>query len=152
MLKYSEIQATNFTQMSKKRITLKILLFLIFIDILETFTQFCFKKSALTESGFDVKAFGDIFIFLKGPFFSPFLWVGLLSVLLTFIIWSTILSKIDLSVAIPVCSFSYILVPLISIILLNEKVGILRWVGIFFILTGIIFVSISSKEKEEGVQ
>jgi undecaprenyl phosphate-alpha-L-ara4N flippase subunit ArnE len=137
--------------MFKKILTLRILLFLVFIDILETFTQFCFKKSVLTESGFDVKAFSDIIIFLKGPFSSPFLWVGLLSVFLIFIIWSTVLSKIDLSVAIPVCSFSYILVPLVSITLLNEKVGILRWAGIFFILTGIIFVSLSSKEKEEGI-
>ncbi len=148
MLKYTEIQAANFIKMPKKRITLKIFLILISTDFLETFIQLCFKKSALAASGFEVKAFWDVFIFLKGAFHSPFLWLGILSVLLTFIIWSTVLSRIDLSVAIPVCSFSYILVPLVSIIFLNEKIGILRWLGIILILIGIIFVSLSSKEKE----
>jgi drug/metabolite transporter (DMT)-like permease len=138
--------------MSKKRITPKILLFLIFCDILETVTQFCFKKSTLAGSGFEIRAFLDIFTFLKGPVFSPFLWAGLFSVLLTFIIWSTLLSKIDLSVAIPIASFSYILVPLVSIFFLNEKVMPLRWAGIFFILMGIIFVSLSSKEGEDTIK
>jgi undecaprenyl phosphate-alpha-L-ara4N flippase subunit ArnE len=134
--------------MFRKKLTLKILSFLIFADILETLVQFCFKRSALIEGGFNVKCFFDLVIFFKSVFSSPFLWFGLLSVLLTFIIWSTILSKIDLSVAIPIASFSYILVPLVSIIFLHEKIGILRWLGIFFILMGVISVSLSSKEKE----
>lgn len=134
--------------MFKKRITFKILLFLIFSDILETFTHYCFKRGALTESSLNVAVFSDIAIFLKGVFSSPYLWVGILSVMFTFIIWSTILSKIDLSVAVPVCSFSYILVPIVSIIFLHEKVDALRWIGICFILAGVIFVSLSSKEKE----
>jgi drug/metabolite transporter (DMT)-like permease len=50
-------------------------------------------------------------------------------------------------VAVPVASFSYILVPLASIIFLHEKIDMLRWFGIIFILMGIIFVSMSSKEK-----
>jgi undecaprenyl phosphate-alpha-L-ara4N flippase subunit ArnE len=71
---------------------------------------------------------------------------------LTFIIWSTILSKIDLSVAVPIASFSYILVPLVSIIFLHEKISALRWLGIFFILAGVIFVSLSSREKEANLE
>lgn len=134
--------------MFKKRITIKILLFLIFSDILETFTQFCFKKSALTVSALEIRNIQEVFIFLQGPLSSLFLWFGLLSVLLTFIIWSTILSKIDLSVAVPIASFSYILVPVVSVIFLHEKISIIRWLGIFFILIGVIFVSLSSKEKE----
>ena len=133
--------------MFKKKLTLKILLTLIFSDLLETFTQFCFKKSTFSQSEFYITKLLDIAIFLKAVFSSPFLWFALLSVLLTFILWSTILSKIDLSVAIPVCSFSYISIPLVSIIFLHEKISALRWVGIFFILVGVIFVSLSSKEK-----
>lgn len=135
--------------MLKKNLTLKILLFLVFSDILETFLQFCFKKSALTQAGFNIKVFSDIFSFLSGAFSSWFLWLGLLSVVLVFIIWSTVLSKIDLSVAVPVASFSYILVPLVSIIFLHEKITILRWIGILFILMGVIFVSLSSKERQD---
>ncbi|TRZ95518.1 hypothetical protein D4R78_03620 [bacterium] len=138
--------------MIKKKLTLNILLFLVFSDILETFTHFCFKKSALVGSGPDIKSFADVLFFLRVAFLSPFLWLGLFSVLLTFIIWSTILSKIDLSVAVPIASFSYILVPLVSIIYLHERISMLRWIGILIILSGVIFVCLSSKEKESLLQ
>lgn len=138
--------------MFRKRITATILLFLIFSDVLETITHFCFKKSTLAVSSLGVADLNSAFIFLKSVAFSPFLWLGFMSVGLTFIIWSTILSKIDLSVAVPVASFSYILVPLTSIIFLGEKINAERWLGIFFILIGIIFASISSKEKVSGAE
>jgi drug/metabolite transporter (DMT)-like permease len=130
--------------MAKKKITILILGCLVFSDILETFTHFCFKKSALSASTLDI---AQINILLQKVSASPFLWLGLLSVIATFIIWTTILSKIDLSVAVPVASFSYILVPLASIIFLHEKVVFLRWVGIGFILVGVIFVSLTSHEQ-----
>jgi len=132
----------------KKKLTARIFALLVFMDILETATHLCFKKSVLPEGGFYVANIVDLITFLKAAFFSPFLWLGLLSVLVTFVMWSTVLSKIDLSVAVPVCSFSYVLVPLVSIFFLGEQVNMLRWAGIFFILCGVIFVSLSSQEKE----
>jgi drug/metabolite transporter (DMT)-like permease len=138
--------------MFKKRITPVILLFLLLSDILETITHFCFKKSTFLVGDLSVAEFDHILFFLKTVTFSPFLWLGFISVGLTFIVWSTILSKIDLSVAVPVASFSYILVPLTSIIFLGEKINGLRWAGIACILIGIIFASISSKEKITGAE
>jgi len=135
----------------KKKITLIILLVLVGSDILETFTQFCFKKSALLGADFAVIDRADYAAFLATVFASPYLWIGLLSVSLTFVLWSTVLSKIDLSVAVPIASFSYILVPLVSIIFLGERIELLHWIGIIFILTGVIFVSSSSKEKEKEI-
>ncbi len=132
----------------KKRITLTILAFLILADILETFTQYCFKKSAFTGINLNTTDLLQLPGFFLNQATNPFLWIGLISVIVTFIIWSTILSKIDLSVAVPVASFSYILVPLISIFFLHEKVGLLRWIGILFILSGVIFVSLTSKEEK----
>jgi drug/metabolite transporter (DMT)-like permease len=133
--------------MFKKILTIKILLFLILTDILETFIQFCFKKGAISATGSNITNLNEAIIFVKTVLSSPFLWIAIFSVLVIFIIWSTILSKIDLSVAVPVASFSYILVPLTSIIFLHEKISALRWLGIFCILMGIIFTSLSSKEK-----
>jgi len=133
--------------MFKKKLTLKILLLLIASDILETAIQFFFKKSALAQHGFVVADPASSLVFLKAVFSSPFLWAGLLTVIMVFIIWSTVLSRIDLSVAVPIASFSYILVPLVSIIFLHEKITVLRWLGIFFILAGVVLVSLSSKER-----
>jgi drug/metabolite transporter (DMT)-like permease len=134
--------------LKKGNLTFKIFLFLVSVDFLETLTQFCFKKTALPESAFEINALADILVFLKLMLFSPFLWLGLVSVLFTFIIWSTILSHIDLSVAVPVCSFSYITIPLVSIIFFHEKLSYLRWMGIFLILIGVILVSVSTNHKE----
>lgn len=136
--------------MFKKRLTLKILFFLISTDFLETFTHLCFKKSALIENEVVITKVSDAVSFLMVVFSSPFLWVGLLSVLATFIIWSSLLSKIDLSVAVPICSFSYILIPLASIFFLHEKVSLFRWSGVLFILLGVVFVSLSASEKERS--
>lgn len=133
----------------KRHVTFKILLFLIGIDLIETFAQFCFKKSTLSLSNIQIHALGDIPHFIASVLPSPFLWLGLISVILIFISWSTALSKIDLSVAVPVCSFSYITIPIVSVLFFNEKISILRWSGIFVILCGVILVSISSRIKEK---
>jgi drug/metabolite transporter (DMT)-like permease len=138
--------------MPRRKLTLKIFLFLILSDLLETFHQFCFKKSVLLEGGPELRGFYDILIFFKGVFSSPILWMGLVSVLLAFIIWSTVLSKIDLSVAVPVASFSYVFVALTSILFLHETITLMRWLGIFSILIGVIFVSMSSHLKEETLK
>lgn len=134
---------------NKKHITLKIFIFLITTDLLETLAQFCFKKSA----GSAILIPGNLremFTFIPRVAHSPFLWLGLFSVLALFIIWSAILSKIDLSVAVPVASFSYITVPLVSAIFLGERISGLRWSGIFFILLGVILVSLSARRKENS--
>ena len=132
----------------KRHVTFRVLLFLICIDLLETFAQFCFKKSALPASLWEVHDPLGGLRFIAAVLPSPFLWAGLLSVLVIFISWSTILSRIDLSVAVPVCSFSYISVPLVSMLFFGEHVSPVRWAGICLILTGVILVSMSSMRKE----
>ncbi len=129
----------------RKTISLVLLSVLIGVDFLETFTQFCFKKTALSAPGMEVKAVADILAFAATMASSPFLWIGLASVVVTFVVWSTILSKVDLSVAVPICSFSYIFIPLVSIVMFHEKITFLRWAGIALILFGVIMVSMSSE-------
>ena len=91
-----------------KRVTLKILIVLIFIDTLEAFVQFCYKKSSLVDNRLEIKTVHDVLTFVMSMIFSPFMWLGTLIVLLIFVMWSTILSKIDLSVAIPIASLNFI--------------------------------------------
>jgi drug/metabolite transporter (DMT)-like permease len=135
--------------MFKKKVTLRILLLLIACDILETAIHFFFKKSVLAQSNKVIVDIATAVEFLKVIFVSPFLWIGLFAVAAVFIIWSTVLTKIDLSVAVPIASFSYILIPLVSIIFLHEQITVLRWLGVFFVLAGVILVSLSSKERME---
>lgn len=134
--------------MAAKKLTLKILFFLFISDILETLIQLCFKKTVLSSSLFRIVSLQDAWVFLKSAFLSPYLWFAFLLVFIGFVLWSTIISKIDLSVAVPVASSSYILVPLTSIFFLHEHVSLLRWSGILFIIIGVILVSLTTKEKE----
>ena len=135
--------------MFKKKVTFKILLLLIASDMLETMVHFFFKKSTLGSSQGQVMNLATAVAFLKIVLLSPFLWAGLLTVAAVFIIWSMVLSKIDLSVAVPIASFSYILVPVVSIVFLHEQITALRWLGVFFVLAGVVLVSLSSKERTE---
>ncbi len=61
--------------MFKKRLTFKILLFLILSDILETFIQFCFKKSTIPATSVSVANLAGVLAFIKTVLASPFLTV-----------------------------------------------------------------------------
>jgi len=132
----------------KKPLTLKIFLFLVATDILETAAQFCFKKTSLAQASFVYHSPRDILHFILQAAINPYLWCALILVFTLFCIWVTILSKVDLSVAVPVVSFSYIIIPLASIIFLGERIPVIRWLGIGVILIGVILVSISSHHQE----
>lgn len=134
--------------MRTKNITLKILLLLVFCDLLETLAQFFFKKTAATAGTIHLATFNQVLTFMAGMLSCWYLWISFVSIALLFILWSTVLSKIDLSVAVPIASFSYVLVPIASVMFLHEKMNLLRWMGIAFILAGVIVVSLSAKKPE----
>lgn len=134
--------------MNKKNLTLKILIVICFNDVIETFAHFCFKKGADLLPSFELHNINDAFTFAATMLSSPYVWAGLLSVFLIFVSWSTILSKIDLSLATPATSFSYIMVALIAWLFFFEHISPLRWIGILFILAGVAAISKSPKKKE----
>lgn len=57
------------------------------------------------------------------------------------LIWLAALSRLDLSVAVPVLGLNYALVPLAARILLGEPVHRRRWLGICFIILGVTLVA-----------
>ena len=132
----------------KRHVTLKILLFLVSIDLLEVLAQFCLKKSTFSEVNIEVHSFVNAVAFIKTVLPSGYLWAGLCSIFLIFVMWSTVLSKIDLSVAVPISSFSYIFIPFVSMVFLHERISPVRWIGIVIILCGVILVSVSSMHKK----
>jgi drug/metabolite transporter (DMT)-like permease len=134
--------------MKKGKLTLKIIFLLLLSDVFETLLNYCFKKGVGEESNLVITGFKEALVFVKAAAGSPYLWLAMLIAFLMFVMWSAALSKIDLSVAILIASTSYILVPIVSIMFLHEKVSILRWIGIFVIMAGIVFVSATHNSKE----
>jgi drug/metabolite transporter (DMT)-like permease len=118
------------------QLTFKIFLFIIINDLLDTSAQLLMKT-------------GVHHLFNFGNHDFLLFWTGMAIYLSNFFLWMNILSKIDLSVALPLASSSYILIPIAAILFLHEFVPPLRWLGLILIVLGIIFVSQSKSSKAE---
>ena len=132
--------------MKNNKITLKIIFLIVLMVVIESFADLLMKKGLLSI-GINFIGFGNLLEFISKNIFSALIWLGLVMYLLNFLIWITALHRVELSVAFPVTSVGYIIVPIISIIFLNEQIPFLRWLGILSIVAGICFVSKSSPKE-----
>ncbi len=127
--------------MSKRGVPLAILGVLFLNEAVDSVAQYCFKKTALAQGHPPIASLHEAAAFVGAALGSGYLWLGLAAVALVFVTWITVLSKIDLSAAMPVTSFSYVFVALASRIFLHEAISPLRWSGIALILIGVAIVS-----------
>ena len=56
------------------------------------------------------------------------------------IIWMYILKRFELSVAYPLISISYVFGMLASVFIFKEVVPVTRWIGVAFIMIGVVFL------------
>lgn len=120
--------------MKSRHLTLKVFLLIVIDSMCNLAAQVLLKKG-LIETG------------LAKNSISPILWLGIVMYALNFFIWIVILYKVDLSIAMPAGSISYIFIPIIAIFFLHEHVGLARWIGIMLIVSGIHFVSRSGRPE-----
>jgi len=130
--------------MKKGPLTLKLFLLIVTTDLIDSLSDLAMKKGLL-DTGISSVTFQNLLFFLSKNALSVFIWAGILLFIVNFFIWIKILSKIELSIAFPVGSTSYVFVPLLAMIFLGEHVTLLRWQGIIFIIGGIYFLSRSSR-------
>lgn len=71
---------------------------------------------------------------------SPYIWLGIASLIGFMIVHMLLLTWADYSYVQPASSFSYAVVALLGYFLLGETVPPLRWVGIFVICVGVFIV------------
>ncbi len=79
--------------------------------------------------------------FLNRSVSSYLLWTGIFVYALNFFVWIFVLAKIDVSVAVPLTSLNYIVIPLLTVVFLHEKVRFVRWIGIVSIVFGVCLLS-----------
>lgn len=132
--------------MKKGALTFKIFWAIILCDITSGAAQLCMKKG-LMATGIKIVTAGNFREFISRDVASPMVWLGIAIFLLTFFLWIIVLSKIDLSVAIPMSATGYILIPTLAIFFLKEHVPLLRWLGTFIIIAGVFFISRSAHSK-----
>lgn len=123
-----------------KSLSLKIFALIVANDLGDTIAQL-FLKKGVSATGIDNLAFATMGEFVARGLASPLLWAGIIIYSLNFFVWMLVLYKVDLSIAMPVGSTSYIFVPVVAMVFLNENVSLLRWAGIVLIALGIHMVS-----------
>ncbi len=69
------------------------------------------------------------------------IWVGILCLLSSFVIYLMVLSWADYSYVMPSTSFGYAIVALLGVLILRENVTIARWAGVLLICCGVGLVS-----------
>ncbi len=106
-------------------------------------------KKGLIHTGISSVNFANLVEFAIKNASSLTVWLGISIYALNFFVWIFILYKVDLSIAMPAGSTSYIFVPIAAVFFLHEHVGLLRWIGILCIVLGIHFVCQSKKHVEE---
>ena len=130
------------------QLPLKIFLFVVINDLIDTAGQLLMKKGLGQADLNSVAAFFH-HLFNFGNHDIYFFWFGLAVYVSNFFLWMSILSKIDLSVALPLASSGYIIIPLAAVFFLHEHLPLTRWLGLILIVSGIIFIS-QSKSKDQG--
>ena len=137
--------------MRRSHLTLKILFLIILNDLVDTVAQLLMKKG-LVQTGINSVNLGNIAEFAVRNASSAFLWLGIFVFALNFFVWIVILYKVDLSIAMPVGSFSYIFIPVCAMLFLHESISPVRWAGIVCIVLGIHFVAQSRKPAQEELR
>jgi len=135
--------------MKKSYMTWTIFFLIVLNDGVDTLAHLIMKKGLLA-TGINSVDLGNIAEFAFRNASSSLVWMGVLVYTLSFFIWIVILQKIDLSIAMPAGSISYIFVPLAAMFFLHEHIGLARWVGIFCIIGGIHFVTQSNRPQRQG--
>ncbi|MGZ4966750.1 MAG: EamA family transporter [Chthoniobacterales bacterium] len=80
---------------------------------------------------------------------SPFVWLGIVFMVLSFPTWLYVLRQLALSVAFPISQSVHVLVPLCSWLVLNEKISTVRWCGIALVVIGLFLVAKPVAKIEE---
>jgi drug/metabolite transporter (DMT)-like permease len=87
-----------------------------------------------------IASFSDLLNVIGRILASPFIWLGVASLLTFFLANILVLSWADYSFVQPASSMAYGVVALLSVLILREAVSPLRWLGIFVICTGVFIV------------
>ena len=119
-----------------------IIFLIVLTSICDTLSQL-FLKFSINSLDLHINSIRKIIGLLWRLIRIPRVWGSFLFSTLSLFIWLFVLSKADLNLAFSLDSMHYIFIALGSMLLLKEKIGTARWMGIASIMVGIILVSIS---------
>ena len=122
--------------------TLFFIIFLIFLtDVCDTVSQLLLK-SAINSLDLHINTVRKVIRLMIRLIMAPRVLAGFVFSTFSLLIWLFVLTKSDLSFAFSMDSMRYILIALASVFVLKEKISIVRWLGIFAVVCGIVIVAI----------
>jgi drug/metabolite transporter (DMT)-like permease len=83
----------------------------------------------------------EIWAIFVSIFTSPYIWLGIGSLMASYLVYMLILTWADYSYVQPVSALSYVTVSLLGYFWLGESVVTLRWVGIGIIFVGAMIIA-----------
>lgn len=109
--------------------------------LLSTLAQLCMKASMLLIAQ-GMQQGGELITNLLEPNVLAWLFVGLGSYALSMLFWLFAIVRLELSLAYPMLSLSYVLVYVVAVNwpLLNENVSWIRTLGILVVIFGVILI------------
>ena len=121
-------------------ITLKIFLAVFLNDAIDALAQVLMKKGIVggAVTSWDLH---NLLFFVTQNAGSPLVIAGIILYAINFFLWIVILTKIDLSLAVPLGSTTYALIPFSAVIFLHERISMVGIAGILCVILGILILS-----------
>ena len=117
------------------------IVFLIFLtDACDTISQLLLKSS-INSLDLHINSVRKIIGLVAHLIKTPRVLIGFIFSAISLCIWLFVLTKADLNFAYSMDSMRYILIALASVVVLKEKINIVRWLGIFAVVCGIMLVA-----------
>lgn len=115
--------------------------FIVFICVVLNITSQLLLKMGMNGIGFfEYNASSLISVGLRVAT-NPGIIFGLFLYALSFVLWLVVLSRLEVSLAYPLLSIGYIIMPFVSYLFLGEALPISRLLGICVIIVGVFLVS-----------
>jgi len=121
----------------------KSLLLILLSVIMGVSGQLCLKMGMGQVGLTDVKGFATLFQMIFRVFTTPLIVAGLAFYAVGSLFWLAVLSRLDLSLAYPMLALTYVLVPVTAWLFLGEQIPGERWLGIGFIIVGVLIISMT---------
>ena len=118
-----------------------ILLLIALTDICDTVSQLLLKIS-INSLNLHLDTTKKILKFILRLVRLPRVWLGFLFSTASLCVWLFVLSKTELNFAYSLDSMRYVMIALVSMVVLKEKVGTMRWLGIGCVVAGIALVAV----------
>jgi len=122
----------------KKIMAIDVIILVLISVVLGAFGQL-FMKMGLKDRPIELSQLVSLRLF--ETMFQKYVFLGVVLYLLAVLLWFVVLSKAELSFAYPLISIAYIITAFLAMFFFDEKISVVRWLGILLILGGVFLIT-----------